>query len=93
MAIWAITAVQPAPGREHSKISSIMWMNVDSGKTGIASVATMVDFIDTKGNDVRTGGEDGWAKVGVVRPTTGTPYLRSFADGTWTDNLLSLPEF
>lgn len=31
------------------------------------------------------------ADVGVIRPTTGTPYLRTYADGVWTDNLLSLP--
>lgn len=31
------------------------------------------------------------ADVGVVRPSVGTPYLRTYADGIWTDNLLSLP--
>ncbi|WP_085718827.1 DUF3892 domain-containing protein [Pseudomonas sp. B28(2017)] len=30
------------------------------------------------------------ANVGVVKPTNGTPYLRTYADGIWTDNLLSL---
>ena len=29
----------------------------------------------------------------VVRPSGGTPYLRTYANGTWTDNLLSLPRF
>jgi hypothetical protein len=28
--------------------------------------------------------------VGVVRPTGGTPYLRTYADGDWSNNLLSL---
>lgn len=28
--------------------------------------------------------------VGVVRPTQGAPYLRTHADGTWNNNLLSL---
>lgn len=33
------------------------------------------------------------AYVGVIRPTDGrTPYLRTHADGVWTDNLLSLPQ-
>lgn len=31
------------------------------------------------------------ADVGVVKPSSGHPYLRTFADGIWTDNLLSLP--
>ncbi|MBS1686264.1 MAG: DUF3892 domain-containing protein [Bacteroidetes bacterium] len=32
------------------------------------------------------------SEVGVVRPTHGSPYLRTHADGYWNDNLLSLPE-
>jgi hypothetical protein len=32
------------------------------------------------------------AYVAVVRPAIGSPYLRTHADGVWTDNLLSLPE-
>ncbi len=30
------------------------------------------------------------ADVGVVRPQGRKPYLRTYADGVWTDNLLSL---
>lgn len=31
--------------------------------------------------------------VGVVNPTDGaSPFLRTYADGVWNDNLLSLPE-
>ena len=33
------------------------------------------------------------AYVGVVRPGNGrAPYLRTYADGKWTDNLLALAE-
>lgn len=32
-------------------------------------------------------------QVGVVHPQNGQPYLRTYADGTWTDNLLALPTF
>jgi hypothetical protein len=33
------------------------------------------------------------AYVGVIRPTDGrSPYLRTYADGKWNDNLLSLPQ-
>jgi hypothetical protein len=32
------------------------------------------------------------AEIGVVRPQVGAPYLRTYADGIWTDNLLSLPQ-
>lgn len=32
------------------------------------------------------------ADVGVVREAGKSPYLRTFADGIWNDNLLSLPQ-
>lgn len=32
------------------------------------------------------------ANVSVVRPSSGLPYLRTYADGVWNDNLLALDE-
>ena len=32
-------------------------------------------------------------QVGVVHPQYGPPYLRTHADGVWTDNLLALPRY
>lgn len=32
------------------------------------------------------------AHIGVVRETGKVPYLRTYADGVWNDNLLSLAE-
>ncbi len=32
------------------------------------------------------------ADVGVMRPAGRAPYLRTYADGDWNDNLLSLPQ-
>ena len=32
------------------------------------------------------------SNVGVVRPTHGAPYLRTYADGDWNNNLLSLDQ-
>ncbi|HTA64665.1 MAG TPA: DUF3892 domain-containing protein, partial [Xanthomonadaceae bacterium] len=32
------------------------------------------------------------AYVGVVRPEGRHPYLRTYADGDWNDNLLAQPE-
>jgi hypothetical protein len=37
--------------------------------------------------DPRTGKR---AEVGVVKPTGRDPYVRTYADGNWNDNLLSL---
>ena len=54
----------------------------------------VIRSIDAKTNtffviDPKTGRR---ADVGVVRPTHGEPYLRTYADGVWNDNLLSLYE-
>lgn len=49
----------------------------------------MIDFID-KSNAVYVHGSPD-AQVGVVRASP--PYLRTHADGNWTNNLLSLPRF
>ncbi len=32
------------------------------------------------------------AEVGIVQQAGKPPYLRTFADGVWNDNLLALPE-
>ena len=52
----------------------------------------MVQWID---NGVQAFVESYTTKVAVlvVRPQHGEPYLRTYANGTWTDNLLSLPRF
>ena len=57
------------------------------------SVSDMVYKIDYNKEiyyvvDPRTGKT---AYVGVVKPTNHPPYLRTYADGVWNDNLLSLP--
>ena len=57
------------------------------------TVAQVVTSIDANSNtfyvlDGRTGKR---ANVGVVRPAHGNPYIRTYADGVWNDNLLSLP--
>jgi hypothetical protein len=35
----------------------------------------------------------GLVRVAVVRPADQAPYLRTQADGVWTDDLLALPTF
>lgn len=57
------------------------------------TVQDVIKSIDEKTNmfhvvDARTGKR---AYVGVVRPDNHAPYIRTYADGVWNDNLLSLP--
>lgn len=53
----------------------------------------MVDWIENKKGKAFVGSGSQRVEVGVVSPSGGQPYLRTYADGVWTNNLLSLPEF
>ena len=88
-----ITAVHlSSGGTRHEHITSIRWQMSQSSKTGSTSVPDMVTFIDD-GNEVATWDGRSSATVGVVRPAGRPAYLRTFANGEWTDNLLHLPRY
>lgn len=78
-------------GSGHEHIADVRWRDPADDKTGESSRAKMVEFIEG-GGAVRVRdafGDD--VAVGVVKATP--PYLRTHADGVWTDNLLSLPRY
>ncbi|MEX5277928.1 DUF3892 domain-containing protein [Kocuria sp. CPCC 205261] len=76
----------------HEYITHYKWRS-DSGDVGSSDKSTMVDWIDVKKGMAYVGSGAQRARVGVVRPAQGLPYLRTYADGQWTNNLLSLPRF
>jgi hypothetical protein len=78
-------------GYGHQHIASVKWRDPSDGGTGSSTRAAMVDWIN-KGNVARVkdgAGHD--VAVGVV--DANPPYIRTHADGVWTDNLLSLPNY
>lgn len=80
-----------AEGSGHEHITDVKWRNPTSGDTGQSTKAAMVDWINDNG-DARVRDNAGHdVKVGVVKATP--PYIRTHADGVWTDNLLALPRF
>jgi hypothetical protein len=87
-----ITAVHMSGGSEHEHIASVRWKNPQSLVTGESTRAVMVDWIKNKGGDARVRDEAGKeAQVGVVEARP--PYIRTWADKIWTDNLLALPRY
>lgn len=78
--------MSPSTANDHEHISEVRWEQ--PGKTDTCTKA-IIDFIE-KGNAVYVHGSPD-AQVGVVRATP--PYLRTYADGSWTNNLLILPRF
>lgn len=81
-----------AGGYLDEHITELKWVNYEDGKHGESARSTLVEWIDGGGKAFV---EANYTKVPVlvVRPTGGSAYLRTQANGTWTDNLLALPRF
>ena len=86
-----VTEIHLEGGSGHEHISEVKWRDPADGSTGQSSKATMVDWIKNKGGDARVTDGTNEVQVGVV--DAATPYIRTYADGTWTDNLLALPQY
>ncbi|KIF67150.1 hypothetical protein HY68_36225 [Streptomyces sp. AcH 505] len=89
-----ITAVHLVGGTDHEHIASLRWTNPADGNTGDSSRAALVTWIEDKNGKAYTEDSTGHrADVLVVTPARGAKYLRTHADGVWTNNLLALPRY
>jgi hypothetical protein len=79
--------------KTEDEIVSYKWKNDQTGKVGQSDKPAMVDWIDIKNGKAYVGSGTNRVSVGVVKPQSGQPYLRTYADGKWTNNLLNLPTF
>jgi hypothetical protein len=78
--------------KHHQHIESVRWRDPDSGKHGQSTQAEIVAFVRRPNAAVYVCGGDGhMARVGVVNKTP--PYIRTHADGDWSDNLLAVPRY
>jgi len=77
-------------GHLHEHITDVKWRDSNNGQSGECSPAQMVDWLQ-KGNQAYV--TDGIRTVEVRVVKANPPYLRTYADGVWTDNLLALPRF
>lgn len=87
-----ITAIRLSGGTQHEHIVRLWWTNPATGKTGENTRSEIVSWIET--SDGKAYVDDGAghrANVSVVKPKVGASYLRTYADGLWTNNLLALP--
>lgn len=83
-----------APGTRNEHIVSVQHSVQPSGPLHSEPVASIIGRIDNgsdyRSHDDRTGAE---APVVVRQSTTGRRYIATLANGTETDNLLSLPRY
>ena len=87
-----ITAVhmEPSNGTTHEHIARVKWTEEGTAKAGDDTRAQMVTWIND-GIEARV--KDGTRSVQVGVVDAKPPYLRTHADGYYTNNLLSLPRF
>ncbi|MEY2565747.1 MAG: hypothetical protein QOE35_276 [Actinomycetota bacterium] len=90
MAVY-ITAVHMNGAEDHEHIADVRWENRSTTATGESTRAAMVDWIENQSGDARVADGASYVRVGVVNATP--PYIRTFADDKWTDNLLVLPRY
>jgi len=86
-----IHAVHMSGGTQHEHIASVRWKNPDTGKSGQSSRAEMVKWINAGNAAYACGGGGHMARVKVVNANP--PYIRTHADGIWSDNLLALSRY
>ena len=88
-----ITNIRLVGGNQHEHISDLKWQNTTTASQGQSTRQQMVDWLSVQGNEAIVRTTTRTVFVGVVRPAQGPPYVRTHADGVWTDNLLALPRF
>ncbi len=71
-------------------ISHYKWRGNESSETGSSDKPTLVEWVED-GGSAHVG--SGATRVDVAVVNASPKYLRTHADGTWTNNLTSLPEF
>ncbi|WP_020074917.1 DUF3892 domain-containing protein [Cryocola sp. 340MFSha3.1] len=81
--------------KTHESITRYEYTDLSTGYTGrTVDKPTLVSWIDNKQETAFVGSGYNRVNVGTVHPNDGRrPFVRTYADGNWTNNLLSLPTF
>ena len=85
-----ITAVRMSGGR-HEHITDLRWRNPTDGEVGVSTRTEMVHFLAQQNGQAYV--KDGIGAVEVHVVQANPPYVQTYRDGRWTDNLLALPRF
>lgn len=88
-----ITGVRKPGGVQnpHEAISFYRWLEDGTGKSGITDRNTVVGWV-VAGTRAYVQDARGQVDCRVRASAADTRFLQTYADGRWTDNLLSLPE-
>ena len=86
-----ITAVHMSSGgSRHEHIQELRWKNPETSATGASSREQIVRWIGQGGQASVVVGS---LRIGVRVVNANPPYVQTYADGVWKDNLLALPRY
>jgi hypothetical protein len=91
-----ITCINKSGGHHqdpHHAIQDLGWVNEQTGQQGKSTRLELYNWLKSDRGTAYV--KDQWgnvAYVGTQVNVNGTQYVQTYADKTWTDNLLSLPE-
>lgn len=85
-----IVKVHISGGSGHEHIAEVGWVNPENNETGKTTVSDMVKWLNGKGVAKVS---DGTNTVNVAVVDGNPPFIRTHADGKWTNNLLALPRY
>lgn len=86
--------MSPPNSQDHQHITHLQWKRSGSVDTVSSATQALVEWIDSGTGTAVVKPGSGQSVVGTVDPGSGRPkYLRTYADGEWNNNLLSLPTY
>jgi hypothetical protein len=88
-----ITAIRLEEGSTHEHITNVLWRSAATA-LGQCPRQAIVDWLAERNeNQAVVADGSGWVHIAVVHRPNQPAYIRTHADGVWTDNLLALPTF
>jgi uncharacterized protein DUF3892 len=91
--ITAVSFGQADQAKAHEHITAVLWRSAGTSQ-GHTSRQAIVEWLSASvANQAVVANGSDYVRVAVVRPADQAPYLRTQADGVWTDDLLALPTF
>jgi hypothetical protein len=94
-----ITAVRLAGGSRHPHIAAVLWRAAaarakSASTSGQSQLRELIDWLGmSPENHAVVDDGSAYCLVAVVRPHGRPPFIRTRADGAWTNALLALPRF
>jgi Protein of unknown function (DUF3892) len=79
--------------KTHESIVRYKWKSEQDNSIGESDKPSLVKWVDVTTNHAYVKNGSSKVSVGSVHPTSTPAYVRTHADGKWSDNLLALPTF